>query len=87
MGVKNGSRILTLAVKLHLEENPTHVALKLDKANAYNNLHRRSILAALDGVPELAAYLHFTFFIPFSSSTVPLVFHVEDRSLADLIIK
>ena len=61
MGVKNGSRILTLAVKLHLEENPTHVALKLDKANAYNNMHRRYILGAAldrDGVPEpeLAAY-------------------------------
>ena len=59
VGVKNGAGILTLAVKLHLEENPTHVALKLDKANAYNNLHRRSILAALDGVPELAAYARY----------------------------
>ena len=57
--LKNGSGIQTLAVKLHMEENPTHVAIKLDKANAYNTAPTPPTLAAeprgaFDASPSVA---------------------------------
>ncbi|KAH8090167.1 hypothetical protein JL720_6477 [Aureococcus anophagefferens] len=59
VGVPSGAHALVFGVRAMTEKKPDFVYVKIDKRNAYNQVHRASIMDALNSDPGLAAYARF----------------------------
>ncbi|EGB02579.1 hypothetical protein AURANDRAFT_68750, partial [Aureococcus anophagefferens] len=59
VGVPSGAHALVFGVRAMTEKTPDFVYVKIDRRNAYNQVHRASIMDALNSDPGLAAYARF----------------------------
>ena len=77
-GTEGGVSAMAFAVRAHLELNPNHVAVTLDRKNAYNEEMRAMTIEVLDADPDLEA--HATYFHRTYSPEGPIYF--ADGTLA-----
>ena len=59
VGVPSGAHALVFGVRAMTEKTPDFVYVKIDRRNAYSQVHRASIMDALNSDPGLAAYARF----------------------------
>ncbi|KAK7230707.1 hypothetical protein SO694_00078197 [Aureococcus anophagefferens] len=59
VGVPSGAHALVFGVRAMTEKKPDFVYAKIDKRRPYNQVHRASIMDALNSDPGLAAYARF----------------------------
>ena len=65
VGVSTATELITHCVKETLDSNPEKFLLQVDLSNAFNSLHRRTMLKAVDrAAPALSAFCHYLYDTP-----------------------